>query len=403
VGKPVLERLTRKPRAASALPPGASAFLALVALATAGIVATTGGPAMSRTLVTAAVASAAAQLFVVITPKNQSYHISMPFLVAAAIVLPVAALPLVAVVQHAPEWLKVRYAWYIQVFNICNYALSLSAGAAAANAVGGSFAARGAVAAVVIVLANHLLLATMLRLARGHSFASTGLFSAAGLTTDGALAAAGVTIAYVWQADPLLALVAAVPLVLFHRSLVVPQLAAEARADPKTGLYNSRHFAQAVEDHLARAARSGRPVALVMADLDFLRDINNSYGHLVGDAVLVGVADVFRRELRPHDVATRFGGEEFAILLPDTDADEATAVAERVRAAVEGERYGSQQRAVTVSATVSLGVAAFPEDATVAVDLIHKADMAAYAAKERGRNRVVAWRDVTGASDVRAA
>ena len=101
-----------------------------------------------------------------------------------------------------------------------------------------------------------------------------------------------------------------------HRSLAVPALQAEARVDPKTGLFNARHFAAALAEEIGRARRFERPMSLIMADLDLLRDINNTYGHLAGDAVLKGIAEVFRAQLRHYDVPARFGGEEFSILLP---------------------------------------------------------------------------------------
>src|SRR5207302_10739650 len=121
------------------------------------------------------------------------------------------------------------------------------------------------------------------------------------------------------------------PLVLIHRSLHVPVLQEQARVDPKTNLFNARHFAATLTEELARAQRFDRPVSLIMADLDLLRDINNTYGHLAGDAVLIGIADIFRAELRNYDVPARFGGEEFSILLPETPQAQALEIAERIR------------------------------------------------------------------------
>src|SRR4029078_5408165 len=105
-------------------------------------------------------------------------------------------------------------------------------------------------------------------------------------------------------------------LLLIPRALSVPQLQAEARVDPKTGLFNARYFASALTEELVRAQRLDRPLSLIMADLDLLREINNTYGHLAGDAVLKGIAEVFRAELRHYDVPARFGGEELSILAP---------------------------------------------------------------------------------------
>jgi diguanylate cyclase (GGDEF)-like protein/putative nucleotidyltransferase with HDIG domain len=179
------------------------------------------------------------------------------------------------------------------------------------------------------------------------------------------------------------------PLVVVHRSLSVPQLQAEARVDPKTGLYNARYFASALAAEIARAARFERPMSLIMADLDLLRDINNSYGHLAGDAVLVGIADVFRAQLRHYDVPARFGGEEFSILLPETPPEEAIEFAERIRRAVADREFEVDTAAEPIRATVSIGVAGFPKDGLDANELIHQADLAVYRAKLQGRNRVL--------------
>jgi diguanylate cyclase (GGDEF)-like protein len=128
---------------------------------------------------------------------------------------------------------------------------------------------------------------------------------------------------------------------------------------------------------------------LILADLDLLRNINNTYGHLAGDAVLRGVADVFREHLREVDVPARFGGEEFAILLPETTIGDALVIAERVRAAVAETPFHSSTAKTPIWATVSIGVAAFPRDGRESSDLIHQADIAVYRAKLDGRNRVV--------------
>ena len=182
---------------------------------------------------------------------------------------------------------------------------------------------------------------------------------------------------------------AVAPLLLIHRALSVPQLQAEARVDPKTGLFNARHFAAALTEELGRSQRFGRPMSLIMADLDLLREINNSYGHLAGDAVLKGIAEVFRGELRHYDVPARFGGEEFSILLPETAPEEGLEIAERIRHAVAEKLYEVETSSEPIRATVSIGVAGYPKDAEDANALIHQADLAVYRAKLQGRNRVL--------------
>jgi diguanylate cyclase (GGDEF)-like protein/putative nucleotidyltransferase with HDIG domain len=340
--------------------------------------------------------AAVAQLFVVRTPRNQSYHTTIVFLIPAAMLLPPPLVALMGVVQHIPEWLKNRSAWYIQIFNICNWTLAILAASASFHGVleigsGNDFnyAVAGLAAAASMVAVNHILMAPMLHLARGHSIRESGLFSFPSLSTDLVLAMLGVAMAAFWHVNPWLIPFAVAPLLLIHRSLSVPQLQEEARVDPKTGLFNARHFAVALNEELLRAGRFERPLSLVMADLDLLRDINNTYGHLAGDAVLQGIAEVFRSQLRHYDVPARFGGEEFAILLPETPPEQAFEIAERIRRTVAERSFDVETSSEPIRATVSIGVAGFPRDGADANELIHQADLAVYRAKLQGRNRVL--------------
>jgi diguanylate cyclase (GGDEF)-like protein/putative nucleotidyltransferase with HDIG domain len=344
-------------------------------------------------------AAGVAQLFLVRTGKNTSYHTTIVFLIPAALLLPPEQVALIPIIQHLPDWLKNRAAWYIQSFNICNYTISILAASAGAHLVMDAsfldgyphltFALAGLTACVLLVGINHSLLAPMLALARGHSIRESGLFSIQSLSTDLVLASLGVGIATFWEINAWLVPFAIAPLVLIHRSLSVPKLEAEARVDPKTGLFNARHFGQALNEELTRAARFDRPLSLIMADLDLLREINNTYGHLAGDAVLKGIAEVFRAMLRHYDVPARFGGEEFSILLPETSPEEALEIAERIRRAVAQRRFDVETSSEPIRATVSIGVAAFPRDGADPNELIHQADLAVYRAKLQGRNRVL--------------
>ena len=221
----------------SSLPVQAIAYLVVVLAAAVGLsghfllgVPTAGlSTGQLATFALLATASALAQLFVVITPRNQSYHMTIVFLVPAAFLLPPELLPVIAVVQHVPEWLKQRYAWYIQSFNIANYTLDLFAAWATAHVlldaswlIGDEAVRTGTAwvaAAVVFVAANHVVLAVMLRLGRGHSWRSSGLFSFESLSTDLVLATMGVLVAWTWQTNRWLVALALAPLLLIHRSL----------------------------------------------------------------------------------------------------------------------------------------------------------------------------------------
>jgi diguanylate cyclase (GGDEF)-like protein len=403
-------------------PRRAAAFLCLVAAVTAAAAAP---PILElgrhteawATFAVLATAAAIAQLFVARSPQTATrYYTTIVFLVAAVLLLPAGLVALIAVVQHVPEWLKMRYRWYIQTFNILNYTLDCLAAWWAAHLVlgslhelgaGGRWALAGAVACVVFVATNHVVLAAMLHFADRARFSRSGLFSLESLATDLILAALGVALATLWVTNVWLIAAAVAPLVLIHRSLNVPALEEEARLDPKTGLFNARHFAAELRDELARAKRFARPTAVIMADLDLLREVNNSFGHLAGDAVLRGVAMVFRRELRDFDVPARFGGEEFAILLPETTPQHALEIAERIRRRVAATAFEIGTSSEPIRVTVSCGVAGYPRDGHDVNELIHEADLAVYRAKLQGRNRALGagagTRTVSGARRSRSA
>jgi diguanylate cyclase (GGDEF)-like protein/putative nucleotidyltransferase with HDIG domain len=385
------------------LAPKAAAYFILVAAATVAAAV----PAIARlgastpgwtTFAILGLIAATAQLFVVRMPsRNQSYHTTIVFLIPAAMLLPPGLVALIGILHHIPEWLKTRSAWYIQIFNICNWTLAMLAAWGSFHAIVGefaignrlSYALAGLAAAASMVAVNHLLMAPMLHLANGHSLRESGLLSFPSLSTDVVLAMLGVATAAFWRGNPWLIAFAVAPLLLIHRSLSVPRLQEEARVDAKTGLFNARHFATALNEELTRAARFERPLSLVMADLDLLRDINNTYGHLAGDAVLQGIAEVFRSELRHYDVPARFGGEEFAILLPETPPEQAFEIAERIRRTVAARAFDVETSSEPIRATISIGIAGFPRDGSDANELIHQADLAVYRAKLQGRNRVL--------------
>jgi diguanylate cyclase (GGDEF)-like protein/putative nucleotidyltransferase with HDIG domain len=342
-------------------------------------------------------AAAAAQLFPVHTLKNNAFTPAIVFMLPAVFLLPPPLIALMPIVMHLPEWLRVRYPWFMQSFNIANHTIDLFAAYAVANLVldhaPGTeeqvWAMAGVAATLVYVALNHSIVALMLRLARGMRLRETGLLSFQSLSNEMVVGLLGFALVSFWETNPWLIPIGIAPMLLIHRSLAVPALEEEARVDPKTGLFNARHFASALSEELGRATRFERPLSLIMADLDLLRDINNTYGHLAGDAVLKGIAQIFRQQLRHYDVPARFGGEEFSILLPETPPDQALEIAERIRRAVAEAAFEVETSSEPIRATVSIGVAGVPKDATDANELIHQADLAVYRAKLQGRNRVL--------------
>lgn len=165
-------------------------------------------------------------------------------------------------------------------------------------------------------------------------------------------------------------------------------LARLAMIDPLTAILNRRAFMLEYERELSRCTREKTGLALAIFDLDHFKDVNDTYGHLVGDQVLRQVADTLRTCLRGHDVLGRYGGEEFALLMPGADTAAALAGTERARLAV-GQRP-IQAGSLSIPVTLSAGVAAYGTDGTDWESLLRSADAALYEAKRGGRNRVAA-------------
>jgi diguanylate cyclase (GGDEF)-like protein len=157
--------------------------------------------------------------------------------------------------------------------------------------------------------------------------------------------------------------------------------------DRLTDLYNHGYFQQRLEEEIARADRFSHDVSLVMMDIDFFKDFNDTYGHPRGDVVLTQIAQLVKDSMREVDVAARYGGEEFVVILPETDAKGALQVAERIRAGAEEGRFEGLAGEM-VRKTVSIGVATYPANASTQPELIEAADQAMYAAKRSGRNCV---------------
>lgn len=158
----------------------------------------------------------------------------------------------------------------------------------------------------------------------------------------------------------------------------------ESLADPLTGLGNRRSFDQSIKKEIARASRGNGALSLVMCDLDFFKQVNDTYGHDVGDAVLRSFAKLIASTIRSFDIAARFGGEEFMILMPGADMSQAMAIAERIRSALERSNLDIPAKRITASFGVATLSSSDSPDS-----LLKKADLAMYRAKATGRNRVV--------------
>jgi len=162
-----------------------------------------------------------------------------------------------------------------------------------------------------------------------------------------------------------------------------------ATTDQLTGLHNRRYMAQHLDRLIANAKRSGKPVAFLILDIDFFKSVNDTYGHDIGDEVLREFASRITANVRGIDLACRYGGEEFVVVMPDTDLDLASVVGERLRVSAEATPFAVGRAPHQLNITVSIGIAGSEGPDDTAEALLHRADTALYRAKHDGRNRVV--------------
>lgn len=174
-----------------------------------------------------------------------------------------------------------------------------------------------------------------------------------------------------------------------NRANVYAEILKHATLDALTGFYNRRQLEERVKQEISGAKRQKRDLCAIMTDIDFFKSVNDTYGHAAGDLILKTVSKVIKTQLRDYDIAGRYGGEEFLILLPNTKLDEAQMVGERLRKAVEAKKIDISKLCPDkkdISVTISLGVSQYQNDN----NFITNADKALYQAKDSGRNKVIA-------------
>ena len=323
-----------------------------------------------------------------------------------AILLPLAYVPVLPAVRFAlTQWRIQRVPVYRRVFSAAAIGLSYVAAAlvfrglihvvpgAAANPAGHALAWMPVVAVCAAVqwIVNHALVLTAikgtnpdLRL-RDEQFAKEPMYNDVSELCVAVLVT--FCVAYSW-----IALVFAFPFItLLQRSVRHARLLQDARADSKTGLLNAATWERGATAEAARAVRTKTQLAVALLDIDRFKVINDTYGHLTGDEVLREIAHTLKTMLREYDLAGRFGGEEFALLLPQTRAVDAFRIAERVRSAISGLCIIAPGTAggERVHVTVSIGVAALDSGSTREyTELMAAADAALYRAKSGGRDQV---------------
>ncbi len=253
------------------------------------------------------------------------------------------------------------------------------------------WAAIAIVCAVIASLANTVLIAIAVKLDSPEQTWGGLLWDRENLVIDVGELCIGVVVGLVCVLQPLLVLIVLSPVVLLQRSLIHDQLRAAARLDVKTGLLNALSWESEAASEVARALRTHTSLSVMLLDLDHFKLVNDRYGHLAGDDVLKAVAGVMCGQTRDYDRCARFGGDEFAILLPQSDIEEATRTAERIRRHVAAITVLAGDHIVRTS--VSIGIAELWSPDQGVTDLLAAADLSLYRAKETRDQVHAAGRD----------
>jgi diguanylate cyclase (GGDEF)-like protein len=237
-------------------------------------------------------------------------------------------------------------------------------------------------------LIHHILILIAIKLTDPTATLMALALNQESLQADFAQVDLGIVVTMVVAANPFLAIFGVPTVLLARRFMMHAPLLAKSRMDSKTGLLNSSTWETEAEAEIARAVRTRSPVTVALIDIDHFKAVNDTHGHLVGDIALKAVAAALRAHLRSYDLAGRFGGEEFVVLLPQTTESDALAIAERLRTHIASTPIPIEDDAGTcVRLTVSVGIAALDGTARELTDLLAAADSALYYAKDNGRNK----------------
>ncbi|WP_237047773.1 sensor domain-containing diguanylate cyclase [Lentzea guizhouensis] len=323
---------------------------------------------------------------------------------AGVLVLPMPLVVLLVVTIYLHAWLRVykrRAVLYRKLFSAATVIL----GCAAAQWVLHMFSAsdpsdldgpRGLVALTVAGFlywfVNYALVVGAIMMTNPANPVKTALGHASDVLIVAASVGLGSGVAIIATARPWLTPILLLTVLALHMGLLLPQFRVAARTDSKTGLVDATFWHDVADRELARARRLTSTVGVLLIDLDHFKVINDTYGHLAGDRVLRAIADTVKHSVRSYDLVGRFGGEEFAVLLPGVGTDEVRATAERIRFDIARLEVavidrGGEARVIT-GLTASVGAAVFPDTGTELSPLLLAADEALYQAKNAGRDRV---------------
>ncbi|MEP6464580.1 MAG: GGDEF domain-containing protein [Frankiaceae bacterium] len=317
----------------------------------------------------------------------------LPPVYATLVYLPIIGYAQVRVAQQPPVKRSFNIATVMLAGFLASSAHELMMGEAppysTTELVGTPHAMLAAVAAAIVfaMVSAGLVAGVLYRITPGAG-RRRALGSRDDMVIDAADLCLGLLVAVIWTASPAFVGIALLPVLLLQRTLLHGELLQASRTDAKTGLANPAHWRDVAEREVARALRGGQSLAVLLVDLDHFKVVNDTVGHLAGDTVLAAVAQALREAVRPRDLVGRFGGEEFAVLLTEVDAEAAERTAERMREQVQRLRCPVGERRPPVTVTVSVGISLLDADTADLTGLLDASDAALYRAKASGRNRV---------------
>ena len=349
-------------------------------------------------LVLCALASLALVLKVLGATDNSHYTFSFLVYGFTFVTLGLPSTLIVILVSNVVEWIWHKPKWFGQLFNIGSYFLAMQAAGLlyAWLNPSSSLTTWQTVLAILLSMAvfnflNHLMVGMVLWLARGENLKTSKVLAFFPVMLDLALLTFGASLSFVWKENAAAILLFLLPVYLIYSTLRVPALERKVEQDSKTGLFNQEYFKKQLANELVRANRFDRPLSVIMADLDLLRNINNTYGHLAGDDVLIGISKALKGAVRDYDIVCRFGGEEFSILLPETSIIQAYEKAEQLRRIVESLEFTVSTSVTPIRVTMSFGIAQREGFSQTGDAITHNADLALYHSKLSGRNRSYAY------------
>ena len=294
-----------------------------------------------------------------------SYRLTSVFLIAGSVILPGALITPLVFLALAPESYRDRKRTTGVTRWLFNTAQAILA-AHAAHAIAahtptslfhtpiGLLMIIGAALAFTVV--QNLIVAIVIMLHAHKKFREIEILQPSGLITEGLIGLFGVLTAGLWFAAPWLLVLVAPFVLIAHRFTQVAVAANGAHVDAKTGVLDALGLRDAMDSALQRSARMNSPLSVLFIDLDNFKSVNDRYGHIAGDFVLRDFATVLTGTLRGQDVVARFGGEEFVALLPDTNTEQATSIAERLRQTIETTPFRSDLNGNTFHCTASIGI-----------------------------------------------